>query len=240
VGAAIIGANNANIVASRKALAPLEPNAPDSAKAERKALLDGVLNVPKDPKGYGLARPQDFPEQFWNQAGADEMSAIAHKHSLSPEAVKELIGLQIKLTRGELDKGREIEADFFKKQDESFAAEARKLNLTPEKALELATRGAETMGFDVKSDLFKNAEVRRAAIWVAKAIAEDKLSPQNAPGGAPPNYRQQAQSILSDTTNPLNAAFHNSEHPNHKAAVDAYHKLMRQNGQLTRGEKVEV
>lgn len=239
IGALLFGGHNANIVASKKALAPLEANAPDHVKAERKALLDGVNNVPKEAKGYGIARPQDFPEQFWNQAGADELAGVAHKHSLSPEAVKDLVALQIKLTNAELANGKKMEGEFFAAQDTEFAALAQRNGLALDKALDLAARGFTTLGGDPKSDLFKNAAVRGFALKFAQMVAEDKLVDGKAAGMGKSDYRGQYLDIMNNPQNPLNAGWNDGSHPLNQRAKDAVHKLMRQHGQQTRGEKVE-
>jgi hypothetical protein len=218
---------NANGLASKKALTPIDPNAPEHVRAERKALLDQALNVPKEPKGYGIARPENFPEEHWNQAGADKMAAIAHKHSLSPDAVKELLGLQMELTQGELAKGQQFEADFYKAQDATFERLARESGMDVTRATELATRGALTLKIDPKSPIFKNAEVRAAMMRMTALVAEDRLVKGDAAPGGGPSPREQARDIMGNPQNPLHKAWNDSTDPRHEEAVEKVNQLYR-------------
>lgn len=232
--AAFTGFGNAHALASKKALTPLDPHAPDHVKAERKAMLDQVLNVPKDPKGYGIARPEAFPEEHWNQAGADKMAALAHKHSLSPDAVKELLGLQMELTNGELQKGQQFEADFYKAQDTKFADAIRTQGVVADKALDLATRGAVTLGIDPKSPLFKNADVKLACLRMANLVGEDKLVTGDLGGqggGGAPDYLSQARDIIRNPQNPLHKAWADPSDPRNEEVRAKVNELYRMDGE---------
>lgn len=227
IDAALTMWGNANGLASKKALTPLDAAAPDHVKAERKAMLDGANNVPKDPKGYGIARPETFPEEHWNQAGADKMAALAHKHSLSPDAVKELLGLQVELTQGEIAKGQQFEAEFFKTQDFEFEKAARASGMDVKRATELATRGAATLGIDPKSPIFKNAAVRTACMRMTALVSEDKLVTGDAAASGPADHRAAARDIMGNPQNPLHKAWNDSADPRHDEAVEKVNQLYR-------------
>lgn len=234
IDALLTGFGNAHALASKKALTPLEANAPDHVKAERKAMLDQVLNVPKEAKGYGIAKPSDFPEEHWNQAGAEEMAALAHKHSISPDAVKDLLGLQVKLTNGELQKGQAFEADFFKQQDTKFADAIRTQGVDAVKALDLATRGAATLGIDPKSPLFKNADLKLACLRMANLVGEDKLISGDIGGqggGGAPDYLAQARDIIRNPQNPLHKAWSDPADPRNEEARAKVNELYRIDGE---------
>lgn len=231
IDALFTGFGNAHTLASKKALTPLDPTAPDHVKAERKQMLDQVNNVPKDPKGYGIARPNEFPEENWNQGGADKMAALAHKHSISPDAVKDLLGLQMELTNGELQKGQQFEAEFYKAQDTKFADALRTQGVAADKALDLATRGATTLGIDPKSPLFKNADVKLACLRMANLVGEDKLISGDAGGqggGGGADYLAQARDIIKNPANPLHKAWADPSDPRNeevRAKVNEYYRL---------------
>ncbi len=234
IDALLTGFGNAHALASKKALTPLEANAPDHVKAERKAMLDGVNNVPKDPKGYGIARPETFPAEHWSEEGAGKMAAIAHKHSLSPDAVKELLGLQMELTNGELAKGQQFEADFYKAQDTKFAEAIRTQGVVADKALDLATRGAVTLGIDPKSPLFKNADVKLACLRMANLVGEDKLISGDLGGqggGGGPDYLTQARDIMRNPQNPLHKAWSDPGDPRNEEVRAKVNELYRMDGE---------
>lgn len=235
IDALLNGFGNAHSMASKKGLTPLDANAPEHVRAERKALLDQANNVPKEAKGYGVAKPQDFPDEFWSQDGADKFAALAHKHSLSPEAVKELLGLQIEMTNGEITRGRDAETSFYRQQDERFVAEARKTGMDAERANELALRGASTLGIDPKSPIFKNADVRLACMRMTSLVAEDKIvNPDGGAGGGKPNPIADARDIINNPQNPWHKAFHDPSDPRNEEAKERVNNLYRMAGTVTR------
>ena len=235
VEALLNGFGNAHSLASKKALLPLPANASPEVIAERKAHLDQLNNVPKDPKGYGIARPQDLPEQFWSQEGADKFAALAQKHSISPAAVKELLGLQLELTQGELAKGAAAETAFYTKQDQDFALAVQKNGMDLDKAADLAIRGAKGLGLDPGSPIFKNAQVRMVALRAAELISEEKLITGDAAAaaGAAGNELAQARDIMQNPQNPLYKAWHDPTDPQHEAAKDRQNALYQLYGERT-------
>lgn len=219
VDAMLHGFANAHSMAVKKALAPLDANAPEPVRAERKQLLDTVNNVPKDPKGYGIARPEDLPEQFWNEEGAGKFAALAQKHSISPDAVKELLGLQLEMTRGEISKGQQMETEYYTAEQTRYEAEVRKQGIGLDPANELAKRGASTLGIKEDSPLLKNAEFRLAMIRGAQLISEDRQVQGGDPAAAnAQSPRDQARDIMGNPQNPLNKAWNDTNDPRHEMA----------------------
>lgn len=231
IDAMLSGFGNSHALASKKQLTPLAADAPDNIRAERKALLDGVLGVPKESKGYGIARPEALPEEHWDGALADKFAAVAHKHSMSPDAVKEIMGLQLESTQAQLQKGQQLETEFFANQDKAFAAEVQKRGLAVDKATELATRAAATLGIDPKSPIFKNSDVRLALLRFTNLVSEDKLIKGDAAdgmGGA--DLLAQARDIAGNPTNPKYKAYHDQNHPQHQEVRREWNDLYRRDG----------
>lgn len=225
------GFGNAHALASKKQLTPLDPSAPDHVKAERKAHLDMINNVPKDPKGYGIARPETLPEQFWNQEGADKFALLAQKHSVSPDAARDFIALQTELTQAEIAKGQQMDADYYLKQDQTFTAAIQKQGLDADRAMDLAKRGAMTTGIDPKDSIFKNATVRLAMIRTAQLVAEDKLVKGDDPASNVGNELAQARDIMNNPANPMNKAWKDPQDPRHEAAKERVNALYQTYGE---------
>ena len=221
------GFGNAHTMAVKKALTPLTGTEPPEIVKERNELLDTINNVPKDPKGYGIARPEDLPEMFWNQPGADEFGKIAQQNHLSPAAVKDLLALQLKITRGEIERGKAMEAEYYSGQDKAFETEMQKQGVDLTKAMDLATRAAATLGIDPKSPIFKNADVRKALVRFSNLVSEDKLGAITPADGGTQNEREMALDIARNPQNPLYKAFNDPVHPNHQAAKDRWNELYR-------------
>lgn len=230
VDALLQGAGNAFNLASKKALAPLDENAPDSIKAERKALLDTANNVPKDVNGYGIAKPQDLPDMFWHQEAADSFGKLAQKHSLSPSAVKELFDLNLQVTRGELEKAKAYEAEYWGKQDQGFEAGVKQLGMDMEKATDLAKRGAATLGIDVKGNIFKDASVRLGMIRMAQLVSESKLVTGDPTGPQGGTELQQARDVIGNPQNPMHKAWNDPNDPRHDEAIQKVNALYAADG----------
>lgn len=229
--ALLSGFGNAHALASKKQLTPLPADAPANVVAERKALLDGVLGVPKEAKDYGIARPEALPEQHWDGALADKFATVAHKHSISPAAVKEILGIQLESTQAQLAKGQQMESDFFATQDKNFAAEVQKRGLAVDKATELATRAAATLGIDPKSPIFKHADVRLALLRFTNLVSEDKLIKGDAADGlGGVDLLAQARDIAGNPQNPKYKAYHDQSHPQHNEVRREWNDLYRRDG----------
>lgn len=235
IEALIAGGANAHALGVKKALVPLIGNEPPEVVAERKAHLDQINGVPKDPKGYAIVRPETLPEQFWNQEGADKFALLAQKHSISPGAVKELLALQLDLTQGEIDRGKAYETDYYAKQDQAYEAGLKKLGMDADKAKDMAERGATTLGIDPKDPIMKSASVRLAAIRMTALVSESKLitggDPSKATGDDP---RAQAVDIMNNPANPMHKAWNDPNDPRHEAAKDKVNALYQQHGERQR------
>jgi len=240
VEALLGGFSNSHSLAVKKAMAPLSGNEPPEVVAEHNALIDQLQGVPKDPKGYGIARPADLPEQFWNQAAADEFATLARQFHVSPAGVKAIMGLQERITKQELARGQQIEQEHWAKQDQLFEAAVQKLGISMDDAMALAKRGAATLGFDLKGNGFKSAEARLAAIRMTNLVSEDKLIKGDPTGETQGNELEQARDIMSNPQNPLHAAWMpGSTDPRHEQAVSKVAELYRIWGEKNRGRSAQ-
>lgn len=101
-----------------KALSRLAPDAPQEAKDQQAKVLREVLGVPDKPEGYGLKKPDNLPDGVqWDDAVVGKYAAVMHKHNLSPEAVKELVALNLEVeggraAAGPLEAQKQMQAEF--------------------------------------------------------------------------------------------------------------------------------
>jgi hypothetical protein len=205
---------NAQTLASKKALAPLPPNAPAEVVAERKALVDSLNGVPPTPKDYGIARPKDVPENAWNQQLADGFAAWAHKHSVAPSAVKELLGQQFDAVKGTLAKQESDARTFWAGQEKEFSDQIRMKNIEPSRADELVQRGAVGLGLDINKEsvqvLLKRSDVRMMALNHAMAVAGDTVVQADATSKeADPGT--EAKDIMHNKANPMYEQYWNRD-----------------------------
>lgn len=205
---------NQQVLVGKKALAPLPPDSPAHVLAERKALLDTINGVPPESKDYGFTRPEDFPESQWDPKMADGFSAWAHKHSVSPAAAKELLGLQIGSVKEQMAAQQQYEQNFWAKEQTAFDANLRQSNIPADRAAKLIEKGAIALGLDLNNEatktLLKGSEARLMAMRHALAIGEDTFV-QGSSKGTEPNPGEAAKDIVHNKANPLYNAYWNRD-----------------------------
>lgn len=225
------GLANMSNLAGKKALAPLPENATPEAKAERQKLMMSLNNVPEKPEGYGFKRPDNVPESQWNQEYVDGIAGILHKHAISPAAAKELMefdqahaGKMGQATQAQVEAAQQAEAKALK---DAFGADYAK-------QVDLAVRGAKTVGLDPNDPIFGNHKVVVAMAKFAALVSEDRLISGESNANAGMDDRAKALDIVNNPANPLHKAYHNADDPRHAEAVaaksrfnQAYHAKMK-------------
>ena len=226
------GFANASSLAGKKGLIPLPDNAPPEAKADRKALLDGINGVPKETKDYGIERPKEIPEGQWNQGLAENFVKWAYENSVSPGAAKKLIAVQMEAVKGQLAQQAQYETNFWAEEQKNFEANVRTMNLGQDRATALVERGAIALGLDLANPktqtLLKGADARMMAMKYALATGEDSTVTAEDGSQGEGDPMQLAQDAAHNKANPLYEPLHDSSHPQHRAAkekVEAWWKL---------------
>jgi hypothetical protein len=223
-------------LAGKKGLAPLPPDASETLRAERKAHMDQINGVPPSPKDYGLTKPEDLPEGAWHPKLVENAQAWAHKHSVSPAALKELVGMNLASAKEQLAGYADQERQFLAAQQQAFEGQIRLDNIPLERANSLVERGAKALGLDTEKPenqmLLKNASVRLMAMRHALATGEDTASEQGGATAATTDFETQANDIVHNPANPLYAQYWNRDgkftRAQHESAVQKVNELYRQ------------
>jgi hypothetical protein len=168
--------------------APGPDATPDQIAAWRK-----VVGAPDTPDGYGdTLRPESFPEGQWDADSEKEFRSIAHKHHLSPSAVKDIIGYYEKSVLAGVDQAKAGEAEF-------LAAETASLRKAwggeYDRNLGLAHRFAATLGLKPDNPIFTSSEVVQAMARGAALLSESKLINGQA-AGLPASNQERAHAIM--------------------------------------------
>jgi len=205
---------NQQVLVGKKALAPLPADAPAEAVKARKELLDSIQGVPPSPKDYGIAKPKELPESQWNQPLADNFTAWAHKHSVSPAAAKELIAMQIDGVKGQLQSQAQYEQQFWANEQKTFEVVTKQENIDSTRASALVEKGAIALGLDLTSERTKNflkgSDARLMALRHALAIGEDHVV-NGESKTTETNPGELARSVMHDKSNPLYEQYWNRE-----------------------------
>lgn len=214
--AALNGWQNQQVMAGKKALAPLPADAPESVRVERKALMDTINGVPADVKGYGITKPADLPDQHWNPKMAEGFASWAQKHSVAPSAVKELMGLNLSTIKEQLSAQAQGEQQFWTQEQANFDASLKRDGIPADRAQSLVEKGAIALGLDMNDEqtktMMKGSVARQMAMKHAIAIGEDRVvtgsGGENTGAGNPGEL---AKSVQNDPSNPLYAVYWNKD-----------------------------
>lgn len=160
---------------SSKSQAPKKPGADASPEDQAKYFADlrKFTGAPEKPEDYGLKAPDKLPEGIeWNAELAGKAASIAHKYSVPPEALQELINLNNENISGLVEKSQAI-------QQEQVDAMVAELNAewkdNAKDNWQRANRGAIALGVDLEaSGLGNNPHFIRAALRFDEMIGDDK------------------------------------------------------------------
>jgi len=204
-------------LAGKKALAPLPADANDEMKAERNALMRQLNNVPEKPDGYGIKRPENYPEQAWDDDYVNGIMSTLHKYNAPPEQAKELLKLDSEFAVKRDAVRKQAIAEYEQNEIKTLQSEWGN-NYQPN--LLKAVRVASTLGLDPNDPVFASSKLVKAMAQVADMVSESKL----VSGAAPDNMsgmddRAKSRDIALNPENPLYKAYHDSNHPQHQHAV---------------------
>lgn len=223
-------------LAGQKGLTPLMPGSPPEVIAKRKEFLDTANGVPKTWQEYGVQKPQDLKDEVWDGKLAEGVAQWAHKYSVPPTAVKELVDLSVSQAKGRLTENEQHVTQFWANEQKIFDAAIRTENIPAERANALVEKGAVALGLDLKNESTKTflqgATARLMAMHHAMAIGEDSAAVAGAePTGMGTDYAAQAKDIRQNPANPLNGAYWNKgnkfSRSDHDAAVQRVNELIR-------------
>lgn len=206
---------NLNALAGRKGLAPLPADAKPEDVAAHQAVIRSALGVPEKPDGYGLKRPDDLPENMWDEAGAKSVAELLHKHNGSPALAKELIAFEAQRVKAQVEAQGQYEQQFYKEQDDQFRAALQATGDDYDKSMGVITQTAKRMGVAEDSPLLKNASFRLAMKAVAKAIGEPATVTGTGSDNSTKSAKVLADAIVHDKTNPEYEAYWKAEHAKH-------------------------
>lgn len=160
---------------SSKSQAPKKPgaDATPEQQAQYFAELRKFTGAPERPEDYGLKAPDKLPEGVeWNADLAGKAAAIAHKYSVPPEALHELIALNNENVGATIAKSEAAQ----KEQVDAMVAELNaEWKDNARENWQRANRGAIALGVDLEaSGLGNNAHFIRAALRFDEMIGDDK------------------------------------------------------------------
>lgn len=222
----------------KKGLLPLGPNASEADKQAFNARMREINGVPEKPDGYGWKRPDTIKEEYWDQARADGVAAILHKHNISPTAAKELLENDLKYGQEKLAGAEaQVRAQQEKQFQEGLADLQKTFGQEFQKEMANSRRVAQSLGVDINDpSIANNPAVIKAFAQVFKMTEESKWISGASDVNHAGNFEQQATDIIHNKANPLHAAYWDANHPQHAMALAKSQELMSRSVALKKSQ----
>lgn len=211
----------------------------EDATDEQKASFYKAMGVPDEPAGYEFKRPDNIPEDQYDQAHADKWAQIFKENNIpasAANALREQFMNEVAEQLGEFNKNSE---EATKKLDESYtkAFGDKKLEVTQavKATLEKAIPDVETR----KALQEKMPDEALLAIGMLDQYYKKTYGMSdtnhgdggNASGQSMDGLRQEAQKLMSSD------AYRDRMHRDHKSTVDKVNSLYKDLGELTRAQR---
>lgn len=196
---------------------PLPANATDAQKTERASLLRKVNGTPEKPDGYGFQRPQDLPEQYWNQEFATEAQKAMFEEGASPALAKRLFDVNLKQTQAAIKAQQEGEKAWYEGQDKLARSVAEREGMPFDKVMTWAQSAGRRFGVSPDNPIMKNASALLAMARVGQLLTENDLVQGDAnefqvsANVTPDAAAKRATAIQTDKNDPLYAAYWNRD-----------------------------
>lgn len=230
------GLKNLQYLASQKGLSRLPDDASDADKANQQKMLKEFFQVPDQPDGYGIQKPEGIPDEYWNKEGTDALLGILHKHNASPELVRELAQHQVEALQKALQPNEEAE-QARKEQINNEIREAFKGET--KEVLEAAKKGLAVLGIDLPesgdiADLqIPHTKIIEAGKLITEMISEDAMDTiTHSERSAVESLQQQSMAIKNDPSNPFYADFNSGDPEREARAQKEFLRLRKQIEQI--------
>jgi len=222
--------SNLNTLAGKKGLAPLPADAPANVVKERNELLRSINGVPEKPEGYNIKKPDDLPQELWNDGLFNNALKIMHDGNVPPSVAQKLFEAQLQDAKSQRDASVNYEKQFYATQDKTIRDTIAKQGVAYDKTAEMASRAARTLGIDPDKDpVFKNAKVFLALSKVGQYIGEDKLvSAESVGSNMGESDLSKAKDIVSNKANQYNSMYWDSNHPRNREVKQMVETLQKE------------
>lgn len=199
---------------------------PDTADATRMAAFRAAVGLPATAEEFTLERPQDTPDELWNEELVSQLSSVAYEYGVPPRALAALAERYTAEGRRFMERCRQENAQAIQQADAALQQDwgsAYEDNLRTIESF-LHTMG-ERAGVDVQS-LVENPALRANPDF-AKLLLEAAGLMDEAPlhTGSQPDGKKEAHRIAHDPTHPLHEAYMRTSHPQHRYANEQYDRL---------------
>lgn len=199
---------------------------PDTADAARMAAFRAAVGLPSKADEFTMERPQDTPDELWNEELVRQLSGVAYEYGVPPKALNALAERYSSEGRRFMERCRMENAEAVARADAELQqswGRAYEDNMNTIASF-LNTMG-ERAGVNVQ-ELVENP-VLRANPDFARLMLEAASLMDEAPlhTGQQPDRKGEAHRIAHDPSHPLHEAYMRTSHPQHRYANEQYDRL---------------
>ncbi|MBR3903846.1 MAG: hypothetical protein IKJ29_09335 [Akkermansia sp.] len=199
---------------------------PDTADAARMAAFRAAVGLPPKAEDFALERPQDTPDEIWNEELVRQLSSVAYEYGVPPKALAALAERYTAEGRRFIERCQRDNATAVEQADAALQqswGQAYEDNMNTIASF-LRTMG-ERAGINVEQ-LMENPALRANPDF-ARLMLEAASLMEEAPlhTGKQPDHKEEAHRIAHDPTHPLHEAYMRTSHPQHRYANEQYDRL---------------
>ena len=199
---------------------------PDTADTARMAAFRAAVGLPATAEEFAMERPQDTPDELWNDELVKQLSGVAYEYGVPPKALAALAERYTAEGRRFMERCQQEHAAALAQAEAELQhswGPAYEENLQTISSF-LNTMGERT-GVNVQH-LMENPALRANADF-ARLMLEAASLMDEAPlhTGQKTDQKNEAHRIAHDPTHPLHEAYMRTSHPQHRYANEQYDRL---------------
>lgn len=199
---------------------------PDVADSRRMEAFRLAVGLPPTVEEFSLVRPDDTPDEVWDEDMAAGMARVAYEYGVPAQAMQALTAHYAKESARMLKAYEEAGQAAIEQADAQLQQEWGSQYENNMRSIgAFLTRMGEQTGVDVER-LMENPALRANADFAKLMLAASALV-QEAPlhAGSPVDGAAEARRMVSDPSHPLYEAYMRTSHPQHRYANEQYDRL---------------
>ncbi len=199
---------------------------PDPQDAERMAAFRAAVGLPEAAADYSLARPENTPDELWDEQLVQALAGVAHEYGVPARAMEALSARYTQEGCRMLESCREAQQKAVEQADAELQRDwgrryEQNMGRIGAYLGELGARaGVDVQALMENPALRANADFARLMLAAAAEVQEAPLRE-----GSPADSRQEARRIAHDPSHPLHEAYMRTNHPQHRYANEQYDRL---------------
>ena len=199
---------------------------PDTADAARMAAFRASVGLPPKAEEFTLERPQNTPDELWDENLVNQLSGVAYEYGVPPKAMAALAERYTAENRRFLERCQQENAEAVARADATLQQD---WGTAYEQNMQTIERFLHTMGERAGVNVQQLAEnpALRANPDFARLMLEAAGLMDEAPlhTGQQTDQKKEAHRIAHDPTHPLHEAYMRTSHPQHRYANEQYDRL---------------